>query len=170
MKQRLGHKNDLAVPRLVKVVISVGTGRAVSQNKNANDLRMDRLTKIAGQKPALRPARQSVAAFKIREGDPIGIAVTLRGKRMHAFLDRLINVAIPRMRDFRGISETAIDAVGNITIGIREHTIFPETADEELKDVFGFAVTIVTTAKGREEAKELLVNLGVPFVKSAASK
>jgi len=161
LKGAFGYTNALETPRIVKVIVSAGTGSI--KNKKKVDLIGDRLIKITGQKPAPRLAKQSIASFKLRQGEPIGYQVTLRGKRMNDFLDRLINIALPRMRDFRGISAKAIDTMGNYTLGIREHTIFPETGDEEVKDLFGMAVTIVTTSKNKEETKALLAHLGFPF-------
>lgn len=163
LKSTLGISNVMALPKLVKVVISTGTGS--QKDKKRNELILDRLTKILGQKPAPRSAKKSIAGFKMREGDLMGYAVTLRGERMYAFLDKLLNIAIPRMRDFRGIDPKVVDALGNMTVGIKEHTIFPETADEDLKDVFGFAVTFVTTAKNRDEALKFFTLLGIPFKK-----
>lgn len=159
----LGVKNRYALPRFFKVVINAGTGKLREKKQAA--LIVDRLTKITGQKPSPRGAKKSIASFKVREGETIGQMVTLRGKRMYGFLDKLINVAVPRMRDFRGFDDKSVDASGNLTIAIREHTIFPETADEELKDVFGFAITIVTTAQNRDEALALFRALGFPFKK-----
>jgi large subunit ribosomal protein L5 len=163
MKAAHGYKNTMQSPRLVKAVISVGTGSF--KDKNKKELAIDRVAKITGQKPSIRGAKQSVAAFKVREGDPVGLQVTLRGKRMRAFLDKLINIALPRTKDFRGIPKTSADEMGNYTLGIKEHTIFPETVDEELKDVFGLAVTIVTTAKGKDELLSFMEHLGFPFKK-----
>ena len=163
LKDTFGYTNTMQSPRVAKVVVSVGTGKI--DDKKKVSLIQDRLAKITGQKASPRPARLSIATFKLREGDIIGFQVTLRGKRMQHFLDKLIHVALPQTRDFRGIKLTAIDEMGNITIGIREHTIFPETADEELKDVFGLAVTIVTTAKTRAEAEAFLCHLGLPLQK-----
>lgn len=165
LKEKFGYKNVMAAPRLTKVVISSATGTAMKRDKNRNTFITERLGKIIGQKPATRAAKKSVASFKVREGDQIGVMATLRGARMYAFLDKLFAIAIPRMKDFRGLSKKAIDDLGNMTIGIKEHTIFPETADEELKDVFGFAVTIVTTAKSKKEAEAFFEALGVPFKK-----
>ncbi len=125
----------------------------------------ERLAKITGQKPAPRGAKQSVASFKIRQGDPIGIVVTLRGSRMYAFLEKLINVALPRTKDFRGINRGAVDNVGNLTIGVKEHTIFPETADEDIKDVFGMSITLVSSARNKKEGLAFFELLGVPFKK-----
>ncbi len=165
LKEEFGYTNVMQAPRLVKVVINSGTGS--SKDKGRNDLIADRLSKIVGQKPAPRAAKKSVAAFKLREGDQIGVMVTLRGARMYAFLDKLINVAFPRTRDFRGLKKTGIDEVGNYTIGLKEHTIFPETSDEDLRNVFGMAITIVTTAKSKAEADAFFTHLGMPFKKDA---
>ena len=126
----------MAAPKTKKVVINTGTGTAMKKDKNKNEAIALRLAKITGQKPSLRGAKQSISSFKVRQGDPIGAIVTLRGKRMYAFLEKLINVALPRTKDFRGLKRSAVDNIGNLTIGIKEHTIFPETADEDIKDVF----------------------------------
>lgn len=165
MKGAFGYKNKMAAPKLVKVVVATSTGSAMKRDKNRNDLVMDRLAKITGQKPTLRSAKKSVASFKIREGDPVGVSVTLRGARMYSFLDKLVNVAIPRTKDFRGIDTKIVDAIGNITIPIKEHAIFPEIVDEDIRDIFGFGITIVTTAKTRDEALKFFELLGVPFKK-----
>lgn len=165
LKDKFGYKNKLAAPRLEKVVISVGTGSKIKIDKNKNDFIKDRLARITGQKPASRQAKKSIASFKVREGEQIGVMVTLRGAKMLAFVDKLINIALPRTKDFRGIDSKVIDNVGNLTLGIKEHTIFPETGDEELKDVFGLSITFVTTAKNKEEAKAFFENLGIPFKK-----
>jgi large subunit ribosomal protein L5 len=163
LKTKFGYKNVMAAPHLVKVVIASGTGSGLKRNKDHNKLVLDRLSKITGQKPATKSAKKSIASFKIRIGDPVGVMVTLRGARMYGFLDKLINVAIPRTKDFRGIDKKIVDNIGNLTMSIKEHTIFPETGDEELKDVFGLAVTIVTTAKNKEQATEFFKLIGVPF-------
>jgi large subunit ribosomal protein L5 len=163
LSESQGYKNTMRAPRIEKVVISSGTGKAKDKNRNA--LVADRLARITGQKASERPARVSIAQFKMRAGDIIGYQVTLRGSRMFDFIDKLIHIALPRTRDFRGINESAVDEMGNLTIGIREHTIFPETSDEDLKDVFGLAVTIVTSAKSKEEALAFFRHLGVPFKK-----
>jgi len=165
LKDKFGYKNKLSAPRLTKVVVSVSTGSAIKKDKNRNDFIIDRLSKITGQKPALRSAKKSIASFKIRQGDPVGVSVSLRGTRMYGFLDKLLDIALPRTKDFRGIDSKIVDSIGNATIGLKEHTVFPETIDEELKDVFGMAVTIVTTAKSKEEAKEFFELIGVPFKK-----
>ena len=164
LKSSFHYTSVMQSPRLLKAVVSVGVGKT-AKDKNRQAVVTDRLAKITGQKAAPRGAKKSIASFKVVQGDVIGYQVTLRGKRMYDFLDRLLNVALPRTKDFRGISPKAIDEMGNLTIGIKEHTIFPETADEELKDVFGFAVTIVTTAKTRDEARAFFTELGVPFQK-----
>ena len=151
----------MALPRLQRVVVNAGVGSAKDRKKR--ELVLDRITRIAGQKATFRPARKSIASFKLRQGEPIGVAVTLRGERMRAFLDKLIHIAIPRMRDFKGINVKSIDEMGNLSIGIPEHTIFPETSDEDLKDVFGLTVTIVTSAKDRTSAEALLRHIGIPL-------
>ena len=163
LKKEFGYTNLMQSPRLVKVVVSIGIGSL--KDKKKVELIIDRLTKISGQKPAVRTAKKSIASFKSREGDPVGLQVTLRGAMMFGFLDKLINIALPRTKDFRGISKLSVDDMGNITIGLREHTIFPETSDEELRDVFGFAVTICTGATSKEEAVSFLTALGIPFSK-----
>lgn len=159
----LGHKNILEVPRLRKVVVSVSTGSI--KDKKKIELIQDRLAKITGQHAVPRGAKKSIAAFKVREGDTIGYQVTLRGKRMYDFLDRLLHVALPRTRDFRGLERDSVDEMGNVTIGIREHTIFPETGDEDLKDVFGFAITTVTTSHNKKDSLVFLEHIGFPFKK-----
>lgn len=164
LKGKFNYSNVFQAPRLEKIVISTGTGKIDDKNKVA--LIQDRLARVTGQKAAPRGAKKSIASFKLREGDIIGYQVTLRGARMRDFLDRFIHVALPRTRDFRGIPVSAIDAMGNITIGVREHTIFPETSDEELKDIFGVSVTIVTTADSKEEAESFFRHLGVPLQKN----
>jgi large subunit ribosomal protein L5 len=165
LKTKYGYKNVMAAPRLVKVIVASGTGSGVKRNKDHNKLVMERLAKITGQKPATRSAKKSIASFKIRIGDPVGVMVTLRGARMYGFLDKLINVAIPRTKDFRGIERKIVDNIGNLTMSIKEHTIFPETGDEELKDVFGLGITLVTSAKTKAEATEFFELIGVPFKK-----
>ena len=160
----------MATPKLQKVVLNVGTGTMVKKDKNKNTAISDRLAKITGQKVALRGAKKSIASFKVRQGDPIGVMVTLRGARMYAFLEKLINVALPRTKDFRGISRKVVDNIGNLTLGIKEHTIFPETADEDIKDVFGLSITIVSTAKTQKEGFAFYELLGVPFKKEEETK
>jgi large subunit ribosomal protein L5 len=160
----VGSKNIHALPTLQKVVVSSGVGRLRSKERNA--LVSDRLAKITGQKPSPRGAKKSIASFKLREGETIGHSVTLRGGRMHAFVDKLINVAIPRTRDFRGIDIKGVDGMGNLTIGIKEHIIFPETADEDLRDVFGLSITFVSSAKNKSEAEAFFKAMGIPFKKN----
>ena len=159
------YKNKLAAPRLVKIVVSSGTGSGMKKDREKNNTVADRLARITGQKPSLRSAKQSVASFKIREGDPVGLTVTLRGARMLHFLDKMVHIAFPRTKDFRGLDKKSVDNIGNMTLGIKEHTIFPETADEDLRDVFGLAITLVSTAKSKEEATAFFEHLGIPFKK-----
>jgi len=170
MKEIFHYRNSMAAPKIVKVVVNVGTGTLVKKDKNKNEAVSDRLAKITGQKAALRGAKQSISSFKIRQGDPVGIIATLRGKRMYAFLEKLINVALPRTKDFRGISQNAVDNIGNLTIGIKEHTIFPETADEDIRDVFGLSVTLVSSAKNKKEGLAFFETLGIPFKKKEEEK
>lgn len=164
LKGQFGYKNLLQAPKLVKITLSATTGSIKDPKKK--DLIGDRLNKIAGQKSRPTTAKQSVASFKIRQGDKIGYQVTLRGERMWSFLEKLVNIALPRTRDFRGVEVKSIDAMGNYTLGIKEHTVFPETTDEEIKDVFGFAVTLVTSAKKKEETRALLEHFGFLFKKA----
>src|SRR3990170_5755108 len=166
LAETFGYTSPMQGPRIEKVIVSSGVGK--KRDKKQLEIIEDRLAKITGQKPAARGARLSIAAFKVREGDTVGLQVTLRGARMYDFIDKLIHIALPRTRDFRGISAKAIDDMGNITVGIKEHTIFPETSDEDLKDVFGFAVTVVTSAKSKEEAEAFLRHIGFPLRTEAA--
>lgn len=169
LKSEFGLKNPMQSPRLSKIVISTGIG-SINKDKKKVELIADRLAKITGQKPALRGSKKSIASFKVREGDAVGYQVTIRGARMHDFLERLVHIALPRTKDFRGISRTAVDEMGNYTLGIKEHTIFPETADEDLKDVFGFAITIVTTSKDPKLTLKFLELVGFPFKKEGTAK
>jgi len=164
LKESFAWKNSMQAPRVEKVVISVGVGK-MAKDKHKVDLVANRLEKITGQKPVVRGAKKSIATYKTRIGDKVGYQVTLRGKRAQDFINRLIHIALPRTKDFKGISSGSIDAMGNYTLGMKEHSVFPETADEELKDVFGIAVTVVTTAKSVKEAKAYLTHLGFPFKK-----
>lgn len=170
MKETFHFKNIMAAPRLKKIVVNTGTGTPMKKDKNKNDAIADRLAKITGQKGALRGAKQSISSFKIRQGDPIGIVVTMRGNRMYAFLEKLINVALPRTKDFRGINRKAVDDIGNLTLGIKEHTIFPETADEDIRDVFGMSITLVSSAKNKKEGLAFFEILGIPFKKEEEKK
>ena len=162
MKERFGYKNNLAVPRILKVIVNTGTGKAL-KNEKMQEMIAKNLAKITGQKPIFTLAKKAISGFKTRKGMIIGLKVTLRGKRMYDFLDRLIKAALPRIRDFRGIPEKSIDKEGNLTIGVKEHIIFPEIAQEEIKILFGLEIAIVTNAKKREEAIELFKLLGFPI-------
>ncbi len=164
LKGDFGWKNRMQTPKMEKVVISVGVGK-MTKDKGKVELVADRLGRITGQKPASRGAKKSIATYKTRIGDKVGYQITLRGKRMEDFLNRLVHIALPRTKDFKGISTAAIDEMGNYTLGMKEHTVFPETADEELKDVFGMAVTVVTSSKNKKEAESYLRHLGFPFKK-----
>ncbi len=168
LKGELGYTNTMQAPRLVKAIVSVGTGKVQDKAKLATI--QDRLARITGQKTSPRPAKKSIASFKLREGDIIGYQITMRGPRMYAFLDKLIHIALPQTKDFRGLRASAIDDMGNMTIGIKEHTIFPETADEDVKDIFSFAITIVTTAKTKKEAEAFLRHIGLPLQAPGAAE
>lgn len=168
-QKEFSYNNIMQTPRLEKVVLNVGVGK-VSKDKKRLDLIIDRLSKISGQKPISRKAKKSIAAFKLREGEVVGFQVTLRGERMFGFLDKVVNVALPRTKDFRGLSLTSIDTMGNCTLGIKEHIIFPEVADEELKDVFGLSITIVTSSQDKKETTAFLRHLGFPFRKEEDKK
>lgn len=168
LKDKLGLKNVMQAPKIMKVVVNSGVGSFADKKKV--DVVESRVAKITGQKPIKRGAKKAIATFKSRQGDIVGLQVTLRGEKMWSFLDRLFNVALPRTKDFRGISETAIDEMGNYTLSIKEHTVFPETADEDLKDVFGFSATIVTNLKTSDSALEFFKTLGFPFKKIVAKK
>lgn len=163
MKKKFGYKNDLAVPKIIKVVISTGIGSAKDEARKESILKS--LTLIAGQKPKVNQAKKSIASFKSRQGMPIGYSATLRGKRMRDFLEKLINITIARVRDFRGLSPQLIDQAGNLTIGFKEHIVFPETSNEDVRTAFGLGVTVVTSAKTKQEAEELLRLIGFPFKK-----
>jgi large subunit ribosomal protein L5 len=163
----LGRTNPMAVPRLQKVVISMGVGKAKEDKKVMAGVTAD-LARIAGQRPVVRKAKKSVSNFKLREGMDIGCMVTLRGKRMYEFVDRLINVAIPRMRDFRGLNPDSFDGRGNYTIGIGEQSIFPEIDIDKVEFVQGMNITLVTTGRNDAEARQLLSLLGMPFRRTEA--
>lgn len=167
LKGPFSYTNVMQAPILEKVVVSVGVGKV--EDKAKKELIFNRLAQITGQRPSPRPAKQSIASFKLREGDIIGYQVTLRGARMYHFMDKLIHISLPQTRDFRGLKTTAIDEMGNITLGIKEHTIFPETADEDIRDVFSLAITIVTTAKTKAEAEAFLRHIGLPLKKEEAT-
>lgn len=161
LKEAFGYTNTMEAPRLEKVVINVGTGSVKDNDKIA--VIEDRLRRITGQQPVRTQAKKSIASFGVRQGNPVGFQLTLRGERMTAFMDKLINIAIPRMKDFHGLPVKPVDEMGNYTLGVREHTIFPETSDEELKNVFGMGITLVTTAESRDEAEAFLRHIGLPF-------
>jgi large subunit ribosomal protein L5 len=157
-----GISNPMAVPRIQKVVINMGMGEAIA-NQKILDTAADELRAITGQKPVITKAKKSIASFKLRQGMPIGVVVTLRGDRMYEFLDRLVSVALPRVRDFRGVSPKAFDGRGNYTIGIREQLIFPEIDFNKVDKLRGMNITIVTTARNDEQSRALLKGLGMPF-------
>ena len=159
---QFGYANLFEVPRLEKVVINMGVGEAVQDSKRINAA-VEELTRISGQRPVVTRAKKSIAGFKLREGMPIGVKVTLRRERMWEFLDRLITLSIPRVRDFRGVSPRAFDGAGNYTLGLKEQIVFPEIDFDKVDKVKGMNITMVTTAKTNEEAKELLAQLGMPF-------
>jgi large subunit ribosomal protein L5 len=162
LKERFGIENPMRIPRLEKIVVNMGVGEA-SQNSRALDGAMEDLAKITGQKAQMRRARKSIAGFKIREGMPVGARVTLRGERMWEFLDRLVSVALPRVRDFRGISPSSFDGHGNYALGLREQLIFPEVSYDAIDTTRGLDVAVVTTTESDDEARELLRLLGMPF-------
>ena len=157
-------KNPMAVPKIEKVVLNMGMGEAIS-NAKILDAAVEELTTIAGQKPVITKAKKSIASFKLREGQAIGTMVTLRGEKMYEFLDRLLNLALPRVRDFRGVATKAFDGRGNYTLGIRDHLIFPEIDVAKVDKSKGMNITIVTSAKTDEQARVLLRELGMPFAK-----
>ena len=157
-------ENVMAVPKVEKVVVNTGIGRLVKDDKTAERIAKE-LTLIVGQKPVYRKAKKSISGFKLREGVNVGISVTLRGRRMYDFLDRLISIALPRSKDFRGIEIRNFDKMGNLNFGIKESSIFPEINYENVKDIFGLEVTVVTTAKNREKGIELLRQMGFPIKK-----
>jgi large subunit ribosomal protein L5 len=165
LKERFGIENPMRIPRLEKIVVNMGVGEA-AQNSRALDGAMEDLARITGQKAQMRRARKSIAGFKIREGMPVGARVTLRGERMWEFLDRLISVALPRVRDFRGVSPNSFDGHGNFALGLREQLIFPEISYDAIDATRGLDVAVVTTTESDEEARELLRLLGMPFRES----
>ena len=162
LMQELGYSNPFAVPTLDKVVLNMGIGEAVADSKKATAAAND-LTRIAGQKAVITKARKAIANFKIREGQAIGAKVTLRKSRMYDFIDRFVNVALPRVRDFRGLSPKSFDGRGNLTIGIKEHIIFPEIDFDKAEEVWGMDIVVCTTAKSDEEARALLAAFNFPF-------
>ncbi len=166
LRKEFGYANVNAVPRLEKIVVNCGMGEAV-ENAKALDTAVAELAAITGQRPSIRRAKKSISNFKLREGVPIGCAVTLRGRRMYEFLDRLINVAIPRIRDFRGVPSRSFDGRGNYTLGLKEQIIFPEIDYDKVERIHGMDVTFVTTAGGDDEAFALLREFGMPFRRQA---
>ena len=165
MMKEFAYKNPMQVPRVERIVLNVGMGEAV-QNAKLLDSAAGELEQITGQKPVLTRAKKAIAGFKLREGIPIGVKVTLRGARMHEFMDRLVAVALPRIRDFRGISPKAFDGRGNYTLGLKEQLTFPEIKYDDIASIHGMDITFVTSAKRNDEAKSLLTHLGMPFRKS----
>ncbi|KSU57437.1 50S ribosomal protein L5 [[Bacillus] enclensis] len=161
---KFNYKSVMEVPKVEKIVVNMGIGDAV-QNSKALDVAVDELTQITGQKPVVTKAKKSIAGFRLREGMPIGAKVTLRGERMYQFLDKLISVSLPRVRDFRGVSKKAFDGRGNYTLGVKEQLIFPEIDYDKVSKVRGMDIVIVTTANTDEEARELLTQIGMPFQK-----
>jgi large subunit ribosomal protein L5 len=162
LMEKFKYKNIMEVPKIDRVVVNIGVGEAI-QNAKALDGAVNDLTTITGQKPVITKAKKSIAGFKLREGMSIGCKVTLRGERMYDFLDRLINISLPRVRDFRGVSPQAFDGRGNYSLGIKEQTIFPEIEYDKIDKIRGLEVVIVTTAKTDEEGRELLKGFGMPF-------
>ena len=164
LMQKFNYTTVMQVPKVEKIVINMGVGEAVGNSKIL-DVAVDELQRIAGQKPVVTRAKKSIAGFKLREGMPIGAKVTLRGERMYHFMDKLFNVALPRVRDFRGVSNKAFDGRGNYTLGLKDQLIFPEIEYDKVDKIRGMDIVVVTTAKSDEEARELLTQLGMPFVK-----
>ena len=164
LKKEFGYTNPMQVPRIEKVVLNVGLGEAVS-NAKLIEVVCNEIGAITGQKPVVTKARKSIASFKLRQGMPIGVTVTLRRDRMYEFLDRLMNIALPRVRDFRGVSSKAFDGKGNYTLGIKEHIIFPEIAIDKIEKVYGMNICVVTSARTDDEARSLLKYPGMPCKK-----
>lgn len=162
LTEQFKYKSPMQIPRMAKIVLNMGLGEAI-QNIKILDSAAAELAQISGQKPVITRARQSIAAFKLRKGMPIGCMVTLRGDRMYEFYDKLVNVALPRVRDFRGVSSKALDGRGNYTLGVKEQIIFPEIDYDKIDKIKGMNITIVTTAKSDEEARTLLALMGMPF-------
>ncbi len=167
MQKKFKYKNVMQVPQLEKIVINMGVGEAI-ENSKFLDMAMEEMMVISGQRPAITKAKKSISNFKLREGMPIGCFVTLRGWRMYEFLDRLINIAIPRVRDFRGLSDRSMDGRGNFNMGLKEQIVFPEINYDKIEKIRGMNITIVTTANTDEEGIELLTEFGMPFARKAA--
>lgn len=164
MKKKFGYKNENQIPKILKVVINVGFGRHVKEKAFIDSI-VNCLTRITGQKPILSKAKKSISAFKLREGTTIGAVVTIRGKRMYDFIDRLVNITFPRVRDFRGLNSKIIDRNGNLTVGMKEHMAFPEIGADEMEQIHGLEISIPNTANKRDEGFELYKLLGFPFRK-----
>jgi large subunit ribosomal protein L5 len=163
--KEFGYTNPMAVPKLEKIILNMGVGREAQSNPKVFDQAVMELSTISGQKPIITKAKKSIAAFKLRTGMPVGVAVTLRGERMYEFLDRLVNAVLPRVRDFRGVSPRAFDGRGNYTLGIKDQLIFPEIDFNRVDRTRGMNISIVTTARTDEEGRALLRQLGMPFMK-----
>jgi len=164
MKKEFSYKNNMAVPKITKIVVNMGLGKFLRDGSKDDMKRITKdFTDITGQKPVVTKAKKAIAGFKLREGMPVGLMVTLRGSRMYEFLDRLVSVALPQIRDFRGLNKKSFDKNGNFNIGIKEHIIFSEVNKDDMKHILGMEVNIVTTAKTDEEAYKLLKSLGVPI-------
>ena len=166
LTQEFGYRNIMEVPRIHKVVVNIGIGEAIA-NAKALDNAVRDLTDITGQKPIVTRAKKSIAAFRVREGMPVGVTVTLRGERMYEFMDRLMNAALPRLRDFRGVSTRSFDGRGNYTLGLREQLLFPEIDYDKIDKLRGLEITVVTSARTDPEARRLLELLGMPFQRAA---
>ena len=169
LQKKFKYKNVMQIPRLEKIVLNMGVGEAIENNKLL-DLAVEELTVISGQRPAIAKAKKAISNFKLRAGMPIGCYVTLRGWRMYEFLERLINIAIPRVRDFRGLPDRSLDGRGNFNMGLKEQIVFPEIDYDKIEKIRGLNVTIVTSAKSDEECLELLKGFGMPFIKKSAEE
>lgn len=163
MQEKFAYENSMQIPKFEKIVLNMGVGSDAVQDKKYVESALQDLTSIAGQKPVVTKAKKSIAAFKLREGVPIGVKVTLRGDRMYEFLDRLINIALPRVRDFRGLSAKKFDKQGNYNFGLKEHIVFPEVDYDKIDKIKGLDISIITTAKSDEEGEELLKHFNFPF-------
>ena len=164
LKEKFAYKNDMMIPQLTKIVLNMGVGETVGDSKKIKSAQND-LMLIAGQKPIITKAKKSIAGFKVREDMPLGVKVTLRGGKMFEFLDRLINIAMPRIRDFRGVSSKSFDGRGNYAMGLKEHIVFPEIDFDKAENMWGMDIVICTSANTNEEAKALLIEFNMPFTK-----
>ncbi|MBZ6379441.1 50S ribosomal protein L5 [Pacificimonas flava] len=169
LKEEFGYSNDMQIPRIEKIVLNMGVGKAVDDKKHLNNA-VTEMTAIAGQKPVVTKAKKSIAGFKLREGNPIGVKVTLRGQRMWEFLDRLINIALPRVRDFQGVNPKSFDGRGNYAMGVKEQIVFPEINYDQVDEVRGMDVIVTTTAQTDDEGRALLRALNMPFIRSEAEE